>query len=550
MRRSVPPWMWLLLLLGPVGAFALNAGLPPPPSDVDRRTPAATAAGFLDAAHARDAVRAPQYLDLSRLPPSTQAEEGLRLARRLVVVLDRTLWLDFARIGREPAGPGERARREVLGQVATARGPQDIILERVDAEGGPVWVFSADTVGAIDALFAEHGSPLLERLPPVFFTRPLWVLEAWQWLGLAALLAGAWVLGQLGEALALRLGARAAGLTKSGWDDELLAAGRGTMRHVLGAMIAATGARLLMLPPPAQGALDLGARSIIIVASALFLLRFFTRAARFLETRVAQSPEGTDVARVRGLRTQLSILRRVVEVAVVLVAASLLLLQFEAVRNVGVSLLASAGLAGLVIGLAAQKSISTLLAGIQLSITQPIRIGDTVIVENEWGWVEEITLTYVVVKVWDLRRLVIPITQFLEKPFQNWSKVSPDILGTAELYVDFRTDVPAVRAELKRILDEESKGLWDGKAQGLQVTDLSERTMKLRALVSASDAGKAFDLRCLVREKLVAYLQAQPHGLPLLRAEASPLSFPEQKAPGPALVPARPGNSARVEPTR
>ncbi|RKG77459.1 mechanosensitive ion channel family protein [Corallococcus terminator] len=405
-------------------------------------------------------------------------------------------------------------------------------------------------MGAIDTLFQEHGSPLLERLPPVFFTRPLWVLEAWQWLGLAVLLAGAWVLGQLGEALVLRVGARAAGLTKSGWDDELLAAGKGPMRHMLGSLIAATGARLLMLPPPAQGTVDLGARSIIIVASALFLLRFFTRAARFLETKVAQSPEGSDVARVRGLRTQLSILRRVVEVAVVLVAASLLLLQFEAVRNVGVSLLASAGLAGLVIGLAAQKSISTLLAGIQLSITQPIRIGDTVIVENEWGWVEEITLTYVVVKVWDLRRLVIPITQFLEKPFQNWSKVSPDILGTAELYVDFRTDVPAVRAELKRILDEESKGLWDGKAHGLQVTDLSERTMKLRALVSASDAGKAFDLRCLVREKLVAFLQAQPHGLPLLRAEASHLAFPEEKTQGLGLMPARPGNNARVEPPR
>src|SRR5699024_2343389 len=134
-------------------------------------------------------------------------------------------------------------------------------------------------------------------------------------------------------------------------------------------------------------------------------------------------------------------------------------------------------------------------------------------------------------KVWDLRRLVIPITQFLEKPFQNWSKVSPDILGTAELYVDFRTHVPSVRAELKRILDEESQGLWDGRAQGLQVTDLSERTMKLRALVSASDAGKAFDLRCLVREKLVAYLQAQQHGLPLVRAEASHLSSPDAASP-------------------
>ena len=423
MRRSVPPWMGMCLLLGPVGAFALDAGVTPPPAEVARSAP--------------------------------------------------------------------------------------------------------------------------EWLPPGLFTRPLWVLETWQWLGLAVLLAGAWVLGQLGEALVLRLGSRAAGLTKSGWDDELLAAGRGTMRHVLGATVAAAGARFLMLPPAGQGAVDLGARSIIIVAAALFLLRFFTRAARFLEQKVARSPEGTDVARVRGLRTQLSILRRVVEVAVVLVAASLLLLQFEAVRNVGVSLLASAGIAGLVIGLAAQKSISTLLAGIQLSITQPIRIGDTVIVENEWGWVEEITLTYVVVKVWDLRRLVIPITHFLEKPFQNWSKVSPDILGTAELFVDFRTHVPSVRAELQRILAEESQGLWDGRAQGLQVTELSERTMKLRALVSASDAGKAFDLRCLVREKLVAYLQAQPHGLPLLRAEASHLPLPDTASP--PLLPAGPRNTARAE---
>ena len=211
------------------------------------------------------------------------------------------------------------------------------------------------------------------------------------------------------------------------------------------------------------------------------------------------------------------------------------LLQFEAVRNVGVSLLASAGLAGLVVGLAAQKSISTLLAGIQLSITQPVRIGDTVIVENEWGWIEEITLTYVVVKVWDLRRLVVPMSHFLDKPFQNWSKVSPEILGTAELFVDYRTDVAAVRAELARLLRDESQGLWDGRAQGLQVTGFSERTMTLRALVSAADAGKAFDLRCLVREKLIAYLQRQPAGLPVVRAEALFAPEPVESGLGPVL---------------
>jgi small-conductance mechanosensitive channel len=229
----------------------------------------------------------------------------------------------------------------------------------------------------------------------------------------------------------------------------------------------------------------------------------------------------------------------------VLVAASLLLLQFEAVRSVGVSLLASAGLAGLVIGLAAQKSISTLLAGIQLSITQPVRIGDTVIVENEWGWIEEITLTYVVVKVWDLRRLVVPMSHFLDKPFQNWSKVSPEILGTVELYADFRTDVAAVRAELKRILEQESEGLWDGKVQGLQVTGCSERTMLLRALVSSEDAGKSWDLRCLVREKLIGWLQRQPQGLPLVRAEASHqlTGDPALLLGVPATVGSRPGGN-------
>ncbi|WP_224241331.1 mechanosensitive ion channel family protein [Hyalangium gracile] len=358
-------------------------------------------------------------------------------------------------------------------------------------------------------------------LPHFLLARPFWVLELWQWLGLALAVGVSLLVGRVLEGLALRVVGRATALTKAGWDDQIMAAGRGPLRHLLFVMLVAAGGRLLLLPAPAQHMVDVGARSVAIVTLAWFLLRFLRLAALFMEQKVAQGGSGEDVGRARGIRTQLAVLRRIADVAVVLVAASLLLLQFEVVRNVGVSLLASAGIAGLVIGLAAQKSISTLLAGIQLSITQPVRIGDTVIVENEWGWIEEITLTYVVVKVWDLRRLVVPMSHFLDKPFQNWSKVSPEILGTAEIYVDFRTDVPAMRAELQRILEQESQGLWDGKVQGLQVTGLSERTMLMRALVSASDAGKAFDLRCLVREKLIAWLQRQPQGLPLMRAEAS-----------------------------
>ncbi|HVG59749.1 MAG TPA: mechanosensitive ion channel domain-containing protein [Hyalangium sp.] len=388
-------------------------------------------------------------------------------------------------------------------------------------------------------------------LPPFFFARPFWVLEVWQWLGLALMVGVGIVAGRLLEGLAQRLVKRAAALTKAGWDDQIVSAGRGPFRYLLFALLVAGSGRLLLLPPPAQHAVDVGARSVMIVAVAWFLLRFVRLAASFVEQKAALESNTEDVGRARGLRTQLAVLRRVTEVAVVLVAASLLLLQFEAVRSVGVSLLASAGIAGLVIGLAAQKSISTLLAGIQLSITQPVRIGDTVIVENEWGWIEEITLTYVVVKVWDLRRLVVPMTHFLDKPFQNWSKVSPEILGTVEVYADFRTDVAAVRAELKRILEQESEGLWDGKVQGLQVTGCTDRAILLRALVSAKDAGTAWNLRCLVRERLIAWLQRQPHGLPLVRAEAShSLSGDPSLLLGvPATVGGRPnGNVVAVRP--
>ncbi len=351
------------------------------------------------------------------------------------------------------------------------------------------------------------------------FERPLGALEPWQWLEVVLLGGVAVLASRLLEKGVLRLGQRAASLTKSGWDEQVFAAGEGPVRLGLLAVLGALGSRALRLPPSAHQGVDLAARSLALMSTAWFVLRFIELSARFIEQKVV-GESAADVGRVRGMRTQLAVMRRIIEAATYLITASLLLLQFEVVRNVGVSLLASAGLAGLVIGLAAQKSISTLLGGIQLSITQPVRIGDTVIVENEWGWIEEITLTYVVVKVWDLRRLVVPMSHFLDKPFQNWSKVSPEILGTVELYTDYKTDVNAVRAELVRVLHHEGRELWDGKVQGVQVTACGERTMTLRALVSAADAGKQWDLRCLVREKLIAFLQQQPRGLPVLRAEA------------------------------
>jgi small-conductance mechanosensitive channel len=225
-----------------------------------------------------------------------------------------------------------------------------------------------------------------------------------------------------------------------------------------------------------------------------------------------------DNLQARRINTQIQILKKVVIVTVAVIALASILMTFEKVRYLGGSLLASAGIAGLIIGLAAQRSIGTLLAGIQIAITQPIRIDDVVIVENEWGRIEEITLTYVVVRIWDLRRLILPITYFMEKPFQNWTRVTADILGTVFLYVDYTVPVPAVREELQRILN--TTDLWDGRVWGLQVTNATDKTVELRALMSASDASNAWNLRCEVREKLIDFVRRTfPEGLPKLRAE-------------------------------
>jgi small-conductance mechanosensitive channel len=220
----------------------------------------------------------------------------------------------------------------------------------------------------------------------------------------------------------------------------------------------------------------------------------------------------------RRIRTQVQMLRRVAVTIIVIVTLAVMLMTYPPIRHIGESLLASAGLAALIAGFAARSTLTNLAAGIQIAFTQPIRLGDAVVLEGEWGWIEEINITYVVVRIWDLRRLVVPVAYFIEKPIQNWTRNTADLLGTVFLYTDYSLPVDAVRSELHRIL--ESTKLWDGKVWGLQVTNTSDRTMELRALMSAPDSSTAWDLRCYVREKLILYLQQQfPQCLPKTRAE-------------------------------
>jgi small-conductance mechanosensitive channel len=228
--------------------------------------------------------------------------------------------------------------------------------------------------------------------------------------------------------------------------------------------------------------------------------------------------ETVDNLKARKLFTQYQILERIVIAVVIFIAVGISLMTFDPIRQIGMSLLTSAGVSALIIGLAAQRIIAAFLAGIQLAITQPIRIDDVVIVEGEWGRIEEINLTYVVVKIWDKRRLVVPTTYFIEKPFQNWTMTSAEILGTVYIYTDFTFPVKELRKALTSFLKEAPK--WDGEVNVLQVTNASEKTMELRALMSAKDASAAWDLRVFIREKLLNFIQEKfPEHLPRTRVD-------------------------------
>ncbi|MAZ06445.1 MULTISPECIES: mechanosensitive ion channel family protein [Marinobacter] len=221
--------------------------------------------------------------------------------------------------------------------------------------------------------------------------------------------------------------------------------------------------------------------------------------------------------RARKVETQTRFLVRALNILIVIIGLGAALMTFESVQHMGASLLASAGVGGLILGFAARPVLSNLLAGMQIALTQPFRIDDVLNVQGEWCWVEEVTSTYVVLRVWDLRRLVIPLQWFIENPFQNWSRNTADLLGTVFIWVDYTMPVKALRQEFNRLLAQ--SGLWDGKVATVQVTDASDQAMQVRFLMSASDSSRNWDLRCAVREGLVTFIQENyPAQLPRLRA--------------------------------
>jgi len=261
-----------------------------------------------------------------------------------------------------------------------------------------------------------------------------------------------------------------------------------------------------------------GATVAVIISVGWLTVAVTLVARRVIEHRYQMEVE--DNRKARAINTKFRVLTRVLVLLVMVVTTGAVLTTFPGIRAIGAGLLASAGVAGLVIGLAARPFVETALASIQIALTTPINLDDVLIVEGEWGRVEEICATYVVVRIWDDRRLVVPLTYFLNQPFQNWTRHTADITGVVTVTVDYRTPVDAVREALRPVVENHPK--WDRRFWNVQITDADARGMTLRVLCTAADASKAWDLRCDIREALIAWLNTNhPDCLPRVRAEVA-----------------------------
>ncbi len=521
-------WCCLWISLG-VWALALDAwanpqpGLPPPPKELVRATPHSSLESFLEQTRLARFDEAAYLLDLRGLTKDQQVKKGPELARKLRTVLDRKLTLELADVSNDPEGdPSDGPQTDTLGTIQLADRAIAVKLSRVPT--GPstaVWVFAMSTVREIEPLYEAFGPGLIgENLPGVYQRRSVLDIALWQWIALALACVGAVIAGYLVSALLLVIGRRLARTTKTQLDDVLLDHLRGPVRAFVALWLLYVSFELIRFSLVAQDVIFKLHGAAVILAAMWAITRVIHAISEVALGRMVVGGEGVDEALVRrGQRTRVETGRRFINALVLFVGVAVALMQFEVVRTVGVSLLASAGVIGVVLGFAAQKSVANLVAGIQLSVAQPIRIGDRVHISGDVGWIEEITLTYVTMKTWDGRRRVFPITYFIENQFENWTKTSPQLVGQVVLHADYRVPVDVVREAVTEMIREDED--WDGEVADVFVVDATADSVVLRITASSPDAGRSWALRCRVRERAIAFLQQLEGGryLPRHRVE-------------------------------
>lgn len=514
---------------------ALNPGLPQPDEPMNMATPRAALGNFMDAAENRDYVRAARVLDLGYLREDRQAPEGPVLARQLHYLLDRKVGIEWRAIpdrrdgaqaeqptgGQQPSGAPEPRRYIEVAELTLNDRPVSLQLERVKAAGQePVWVFPPSTVEAVPGLYEEHGPGVLQRQLPRVLTDNTFVdVPVWEWAALLVFATGCILLGWLIRTI----------LSQFWWRPSDAAWTEGLTRHIsmplvlLVALLVFKGliGMLLSLTGPILRIIDEVTLVLIVIAGTWLAIRLVIHFADKFGTPFLSRSESEDDPEARRRLTQISVGKRIAVFIVIIAGIGMGLSYYEGSATVGLSFLFSAGAFSVILGIAAQSVLSNILSGIQIAVTEPVRIGDNVVFEGDWGWIEEITYTYVTIRTWDKRRVVIPHTYFLSKPVENWSKTAPQMIMPIYLYADYRLPVGKMREKLSEIL--ESKKDWDRSSPpALYVTDVSDEAMEVRALVSARDPLTAWYLHAEVREDLMAYLQGLENGRYLPRRRIQP----------------------------
>jgi len=498
-----------------------------PPNKFNLQTPQSTLEHFIISCRNKNFEEAAYALNLNLLPNTLTKQEAIEIAQKLYFVMDQRVATNWDALPDRPDGQvdistttnqavaGKPRRSVVFGETQIEN--RDIIfrLQRVKYEDyGAFWLISANTVENTEELYQLYGPTFLDRNMPTWSQAKIGTVPLWKPVLTFLLLIVSYILGKVVILLIRRIAQSfdkpiIVALSKRLGIPAALASGVLFFYISLNELISYSGAF--------SSTIYAILLAIVIASATWFFMRILDFAMRYVAENKIGDVTSENSHESRQLFTYLSVARRILTFTVVIVGTSIILSQFRSMEKLGVSMLASAGLATIILGIAAQSTLGNIIAGIQIALTKPARIGDTVIIEGRWGYVEDIRFTYMIVRTWDLRRLIVPLKTVISDTFENLSITSPNSLNEIELYVDYRVDVEKLRTKFKELLENSED--WDEEHPPImQVTAMTEKSLKVRAICSASTGVIAWDLHCKLREQMVAYINELEEGIYFTRS--------------------------------
>ena len=505
----------------------LNNPLGLPPNKFNLQTPQATLEHFVISCRNKNFKEAAYALNFNLFPDNITEEEAINVAQKLYFVMDQRVAINWDGLSDRPDGQvdirtttnqavaGKPRRSVVFGETQIEN--RDIIfrLQRVKYQDyGAFWLISANTVENTEELYQVYGPTFLDRYMPTWSQAKIGTVPLWKPVLTFLLLIVSYILGKVVILLIRRIAQSfdrpiIMALSKKLGVPAALATGVLFFYISLNELISYSGAY--------SSTIYAILLAIVIASGTWFFMRILDFAMRYVAEHKIGDVTSENGHESRQLFTYLSVARRILTFTVVIIGTSIILSQFRSMEKLGVSMLASAGLATIILGIAAQSTLGNIIAGVQIALTKPARIGDTVLIEGRWGYVEDIRFTYMIVRTWDLRRLIVPLKTVISDTFENLSITSPHSLNEIELYVDYRVDVDKLRAKFKELLEASED--WDEEHPPIiQVTEMTEKSLKVRAICSASTAVIAWDLHCRLREQMVAYIKELEEGIYFTRS--------------------------------